>query len=145
MIAKDGEGATKLMEVIVKQAKTFEDAKKVAKSVALSYLTKSAFGVMPIFGRVMAAAGYSGADILPEKMDVYFGDEMVVNNGIKADYDKQKINKILKCEENNEGKECNKEKKITITIDLNQGKETATAWGCDLTKEYVDINAGYYT
>ncbi|HIH42506.1 TPA: bifunctional glutamate N-acetyltransferase/amino-acid acetyltransferase ArgJ [Candidatus Woesearchaeota archaeon] len=145
MIAKDGEGATKLMEVIVKQAKTFEDAKKVAKSVALSYLTKSAFGIMPIFGRVMAAAGYSGANIEPEKMDVYFGDEMVVNNGIKADYDKQKINKILKCEENNEGKECNKEKKITITINLNQGKETATAWGCDLTKEYVDINAGYYT
>ncbi len=166
MIAKDGEGATKLMEVIVKNARTEQDAKKVARAVAQSYLTKSAFGIMPIFGRVMAAAGYSGADFLPEKMNIYFGnemlgDEMVVKDGVKTNYDKQRINKILnkgnnKKEDNKNNKENNnrnnddnkndkEDNKVTITIDLQHGKAAATAWGCDLTREYVDINAGYYT
>lgn len=133
MIARDGEGATKLMEVVVRGASDECAAKTIAKSVVQSYLVKSAFGVMPIFGRVMAAVGYSGVEINPNTIDISFGDECVVNKGLKTLYDKQRIQKILSKDH------------ITIFINLHDGESTATAWGCDLTEKYVQINAGYYT
>ena len=120
-IAGDGEGATKLLECKVTGGKTDEIAKKVAKSVICSSLTKAAmFGADANWGRVLCAIGYSGADV-------------DCHNGAGVDFSEEKAKEILL------------EKEIEILVDLNDGDFDATAWGCDLTYEYVKINGDYRT
>lgn len=137
-IAGDGEGATKLLECKVTGGKTDEIAKKIAKSVICSSLTKAAmFGADANWGRVLCAIGYSGADVDIEKINVSFesakGTIEVCHNGAGVDFSEEKAKEILL------------EKEIDILIDLNDGDFDATAWGCDLTYEYVKINGDYRT
>ena len=137
-IAGDGEGATKLLECRVTGGKTDEIAKKVAKSVICSSLTKAAmFGADANWGRVLCAIGYSGADVDITKIDVSFeskkGKIEVCRNGAGVDFSEEKAKEILL------------EKEIGILVDLNDGDFDATAWGCDLTYEYVKINGDYRT
>jgi len=131
-IVKDGEGATKMIEVEVKNAISFIQAKKVAKAVINSPLVKTAiYGKDPNWGRILAAVGYSGAKINQEKVDLYL-KEKIVENGQPLKFSKQAIHEYL--ESSNE---------IKILIDLKLGEENATAWGCDLTYDYVKINTKY--
>ena len=138
LIAGDGEGATKLLECNVRGAKDDETAKTVAKSVICSSLLKAAmFGADANWGRVLCAIGYSGADVDVEKIDVEFesaaGAITVCVNGAGVDFSEEKAKEILV------------EKEIKINIDLKSGKGGATAWGCDLTYDYVRINGDYRT
>ena len=138
MIAGDGEGATKLLECSVMGAKTKDTAKTVAKSVICSSLTKAAmFGADANWGRVLCAIGYSGADVDVNKIDVSFisnkGEIPVCKNGSGIDFSEEKAKEILL------------EKEITISVNLNDGDYSSTAWGCDLTYEYVKINGDYRT
>ena len=138
MIAGDGEGATKLLECQVNGAKTEAIAKTVAKSVICSSLTKAAmFGADANWGRVLCAIGYSGADVDVTKIDVSFisdkGEILVCKNGAGVDFSEEKAKEILL------------EKEIITKIELNDGASSATAWGCDLTYEYVKINGDYRT
>lgn len=138
MIAGDGEGATKLLECEVVNAKSLETAKTVAKSVVCSSLTKAAmFGADANWGRVLCAIGYSGADVDVNKIDVKFvspkGEISVCENGAGVDFSEEKAKEILL------------EKEITIYVDLKDGSFSSTAWGCDLTYEYVKINGDYRT
>ena len=136
MIAGDGEGATKMLECSVHGAKNEKCAKAVAKSVICSSLLKAAmFGADANWGRVLCAIGYSGADVDVNKIDVSFsskeGSITVCKNGAGVDFSEEIAKKILL------------EKEINIIIELNDGKEAATAWGCDLTYDYVKINGDY--
>lgn len=138
MIASDGEGATKLLECAVSGAKTKTDAKKVAKSVVCSSLLKAAmFGADANWGRVLCAIGYSGADVDVNKIDVAFkskkGEIQVCKNGSGVDFSEEQAKEILL------------EKEITIVVELNDGEYSSTAWGCDLTYDYVKINGDYRT
>lgn len=135
-IAGDGEGATKLLECVVSGADTVEKAKIVAKSVICSSLLKAAmFGADANWGRVLCAIGYAGAEIDPVKIDVAFESEAgkidVCHNGTGLDFSEEKAKEILLKPE------------IKILISLNIGDKSATAWGCDLTYEYVKINGEY--
>ena len=137
-IAGDGEGATKLLECKVTGAKSKEIAKTVAKSVICSSLTKAAmFGADANWGRVLCAIGYSGADVDVNKIDVSFasakGEIPVCKNGAGIDFSEEIAKEILL------------EKEIDILVSLNDGEFSATAWGCDLTYEYVKINGDYRT
>ncbi|MBP3633457.1 MAG: bifunctional ornithine acetyltransferase/N-acetylglutamate synthase [Oscillospiraceae bacterium] len=137
-IAGDGEGATKLLECCVSGAKTEQDAKTVAKSVICSSLTKAAmFGADANWGRVLCAIGYSGADVDVEKVEVKFhsakGDVLVCENGAGVDFSEELAKQVLL------------EPSIEIVIDLHDGSGEATAWGCDLTYDYVKINGDYRT
>ncbi len=130
MIAQDGEGATKLIEIIVKGARTENDAEKVARAIANSLLVKTAiYGEDPNWGRIMAAIGYSGAGIKEEKINVSINNFKLVNKGLG----KKKPKDIFS------GKE------IVITVDLGLGKKEAKVLTCDLTEEYIKINASYTT
>ncbi|MBE6672310.1 MAG: bifunctional ornithine acetyltransferase/N-acetylglutamate synthase [Ruminococcaceae bacterium] len=138
MIAGDGEGATKLLECTVKNARDIETAKVVAKSVICSSLTKAAmFGADANWGRVLCAIGYSGADVDVTKIAVSFHNGKnyvcVCENGAGIEFSEELAKKILL------------EKEIEIRIDLNDGDKNATAWGCDLTYDYVKINGDYRT
>lgn len=138
MIAKDGEGSTKLIEVNLENAKSLKDAKLCAKSVISSNLVKTAmFGNDPNWGRILCSLGYSGGDFSQEKVDISIGDENslldLVKNGISLNFDKISAEKILK------------NKHIIIKINLNDGKYKATAWGCDLTYDYIKCNGVYTT
>jgi glutamate N-acetyltransferase/amino-acid N-acetyltransferase len=138
MIAGDGEGATKLLECQVNGAKSEDIAKTVAKSVICSSLTKAAmFGADANWGRVLCAIGYSGADVDVTKIDVSFisdkGEILVCKNGAGVEFSEEKAKEILL------------EKEIVTKIELNDGTSSATAWGCDLTYEYVKINGDYRT
>ena len=138
MIAGDGEGATKLLECEVSGAKDEKCAKTVAKSVICSSLLKAAmFGADANWGRVLCAIGYSGAEVDVNKIDVSFaskeGTIAVCKNGAGVDFSEEIAKKILL------------EKEINIIIDLNDGDASATAWGCDLTYDYVKINGDYRT
>ena len=138
MIAGDGEGATKLLECKVTGAKTLQTAKTVAKSVICSSLLKAAmFGADANWGRVLCAIGYSGADVDVNKIDVAFssvkGKIEVCKNGAGVEFSEDKAKEILL------------EKEIDILVDLNDGTAQATAWGCDLTYDYVKINGDYRT
>ena len=138
MIAGDGEGATKLLECAVSGAKDEKCAKTVAKSVICSSLLKAAmFGADANWGRVLCAIGYSGADVDVNKIDVSFsskkGTIAVCKNGAGVDFSEEIAKKILL------------EKEINIIINLNDGDVSATAWGCDLTYDYVKINGDYRT
>ena len=135
-IAGDGEGATALFEVKITGAQTKEQAVTLSKSVITSNLTKAAiFGHDANWGRILCAMGYSGAQFDPEKVDLVFesraGRIQIMKNGIGTDYSEEEATKILS------------EDKVTVIADIKMGEETATAWGCDLTYDYVKINADY--
>ena len=137
-IAGDGEGATKLLECSVTSAKTEEIAKTVAKSVICSSLTKAAmFGADANWGRVLCAIGYSGADVDVTKIDVSFksqkGEIPVCKNGAGIEFSEEIAKEILL------------EDEIEIKVALNDGEYSSTAWGCDLTYDYVKINGDYRT
>ena len=137
-MAKDGEGATKLLICKVSGAKTEKDAKGAAKSVICSSLLKAAmFGADANWGRVLCAIGYSGCDIDVHKVDVSFSSENgtidVCKNGAGIDFSEETAKDILLMDE------------ITILVGLNDGEGTAEAYGCDLTYEYVKINGDYRT
>ncbi|WP_407382716.1 bifunctional glutamate N-acetyltransferase/amino-acid acetyltransferase ArgJ [Ruminococcus sp.] len=138
MIAGDGEGATKLLECKVSGAGTLDTAKTVAKSVICSSLLKAAmFGADANWGRVLCAIGYSGAQVDVTKIDVSFrsakGEILVCKDGAGVDFSEERAKEILL------------EKEIDILISLNDGGFGATAWGCDLTYDYVKINGDYRT
>ncbi len=138
MIAGDGEGATKLLECKVSGAADDKTAKKVAKSVICSSLLKAAmFGADANWGRVLCAIGYSGADVDDTKIDVAFksvkGEIPVCKNGSGIEFSEEKAKEILL------------EKEIEILVTLGNGDYSATAWGCDLTYDYVKINGDYRT
>ena len=137
-IAKDGEGATKLIECRVNGAADINTAKKVAKSVIGSSLVKSAmFGSDANWGRVLCALGYSGSKVDVDRIDLSFvssvGEIQVCSGGVGICFSEEKAKEILEKDE------------ICIIINLNAGTETATAWGCDLTYDYVRINGDYRT
>lgn len=138
MIAGDGEGATKLLECKVSGANSEQTAKTVAKSVICSSLLKAAmFGADANWGRVLCAIGYSGADVDVSNVDVSFksskGEICVCQDGAGIDFSEEKAKEILL------------EKEIEILISLGNGEGSATAWGCDLTYDYVKINGDYRT
>ncbi len=138
MIAGDGEGATKLLECCVTGAESDAVARTVAKSVICSALTKAAmFGADANWGRVLCAIGYSGADVDISKIDVSFrsaaGEILVCKNGAGVDFSEEKAKEILLKEE------------IDILVSLGDGEFSASAWGCDLTYDYVKINGDYRT
>ncbi|MCR5608812.1 MAG: bifunctional ornithine acetyltransferase/N-acetylglutamate synthase [Lachnospiraceae bacterium] len=136
MMAKDGEGASKLFETKVVNADTYDNAVILAKSVITSSLVKSAiFGNDANCGRFICALGYSGVTFDPDKVDLYLeskaGKIQVFKDGIATDYSEEKATEILKQEE------------VTAICDMKCGEASATAWGCDLTYDYVKINADY--
>lgn len=135
-IAGDGEGATALFEVKVIGAKSKEQAVVLSKSVVTSSLTKAAiYGHDANWGRILCAMGYSGADFDPEKVDLYFesraGKIKIIENGVSTGYSEEEASRILS------------EDEVTAIADIKMGDCTATAWGCDLTYDYVKINADY--
>ncbi|WP_062047996.1 bifunctional glutamate N-acetyltransferase/amino-acid acetyltransferase ArgJ [Bacillus sp. JCM 19034] len=134
-IARDGEGATKLIEVCVKGALTNEDAGKIAKKVVGSDLVKSAvYGTDANWGRIICAIGYSGCEINPETIDIAIGPIQTLENSQPIRFSEEKAKAYL--EENDT---------ITIDVDLHLGEGNGKAWGCDLSYDYVRINAGYRT
>jgi len=134
MIVTDGEGATKFIRIIVKGARNTSDARKAAASVANDPLFKtSAYGEDPNWGRIAAAAGYSGAAIAANRLDIYLDNKKVMGNGAKAKVSKEAIKRVYK------------KKNITVVIDLKKGKAVSEIFTCDLTHKYVDINANYTT
>ena len=135
-IAGDGEGATALFEVKIIGAESKEQAVTLSKSVVTSSLTKAAiYGHDANWGRILCAMGYSGAQFDPEKVDLYFeskaGKIQIIENGVAVDYSEEEATKILS------------EEAVTAIADIKMGDCTATAWGCDLTYDYVKINADY--
>lgn len=135
-MAGDGEGCTKLIETRVIHADTLENARVLAKSVITSSLTKAAvYGRDANWGRVLCALGYSGAQFDPDKCDLYFGEGeeqiLIFTNGSAADYSEEKATELLSGE------------KVVIVADMHMGEAEAVAWGCDLTYDYVKINADY--
>lgn len=135
-IAGDGEGATALLEVTVQGAETKQQAKTLAKSVICSNLTKTAIaGHDANWGRILCAMGYAGVEFEPEKTDLFIqssaGELKLVENGMALDYSEEKATEILSQTE------------VCVVADIKAGTEKATAWGCDLTHGYIDINADY--
>lgn len=135
-IAGDGEGATALFEVKIVNAQSKEQAVTLAKSIVTSSLTKAAiYGHDANWGRILCAMGYSGAQFDPEQVDLFFescaGKLQIIANGTATDYSEEKATEILSQE------------KVTAIADLKAGDAEATAWGCDLTHGYIDINADY--
>ena len=135
-IAGDGEGATALFEVKVVNAASKEEAVILSKSVVTSSLTKAAiYGHDANWGRILCALGYSGVQFDPEKVDLYFesaaGKLKIIENGVSTGYSEEEATKILSQEE------------VTAIADMKMGEACATAWGCDLTYDYVKINADY--
>jgi glutamate N-acetyltransferase/amino-acid N-acetyltransferase len=133
MIVKDGEGATKLIEVHVKGARAFHDAKAIALAISRSNLVKTAFfGEDANWGRIIAAAGTAGVSFDPDKMDMFFGQEHVLKNGLYCGNERGKaIETVIKGQE------------IVLTLNLNSGNEQARMFTCDLSPEYIKINAEY--
>ncbi len=135
-LAGDGEGANALIECTVVNAATKDDARTLAKSVITSSLTKAAvFGHDANWGRILCALGYSGADFDPDNMELYYAGEknkmLIYKDGMGVDYSEEEATKILS------------EKEVKFIVDVKGGSESATAWGCDLTYDYVKINADY--
>lgn len=135
-IAGDGEGATALFEVKAVGCESAEQAKVLAKSIVCSNLTKTAIaGHDANWGRILCAMGYSGAQFDPEKVDLYFvskaGKIQIIENGTAVDYSEEEATKILS------------ESEVTAIADVKMGDKEATAWGCDLTHGYIEINADY--
>jgi len=142
-IARDGEGANCLLEVLIKGAKNTDDAIMVAKSICNSALVKAAIhGCDPNWGRIISAAGNSGVKFNLNDLDLYIGNYQILQKGILSKYDSQKVSDYI-----------NSKMKgtyllddiVQIVINLNSGESTGTAWGCDLSKKYVEINSEYTT
>ena len=133
-IARDGEGATKLVEVTVEGARSEEQAATLAKSVVGSNLVKAAIaGEDANWGRVLVAMGYSGAEFDPADLTLHFGGVKVFEGGEPVEHDEAEANRALSGDE------------VEIRASLAGGGASATAWGCDLTYEYVSINGSYRT
>lgn len=135
-MAGDGEGATALFEAKITGAQTKEQAKILAKSIVCSNLTKTAIaGHDANWGRILCAMGYSGAEFDPEKVTLFFesdaGKIKIIENGVAVEYSEEKATEILAQPE------------VTVTADIGEGQAQAAAWGCDLTHEYININADY--
>ena len=135
-IAGDGEGATALLEVKIIGAATKSDAVKLAKSVVTSNLVKTAiYGHDANWGRILCAMGYAGVDFDPEQVDLYFesanGKIKIIEDGVSTGYSEEEATQILTSDA------------VTAIADVKMGKASATAWGCDLTHDYVKINADY--
>ena len=135
-MAGDGEGATALFETKVIGAATKEDAKILAKSVICSSLTKAAiYGHDANWGRILCALGYSGVQFDPEQVELYFmgksGKILIYKDGKGTDYSEEEATAILS------------EPEVTVLVDMKMGEASASAWGCDLTYDYVKINADY--
>jgi glutamate N-acetyltransferase/amino-acid N-acetyltransferase len=133
-LARDGEGATRLIEVNVKGAASLADARAAARTIVSSSLVKAAVhGSDPNWGRIIAAAGRSGAELEENKLSLEIGGICLVRGGEPVSYNKEKVVKHLDGEE------------VSIVLNLNTGNAGATAWGCDLSEEYVTINSEYTT
>jgi len=133
-VARDGEGATKLLEVTVNGATSKTDAVLAARTIVSSALWKAAvYGRDPNWGRVVAALGRSGAEVEEARLDLCIGDIPVLKGGTPQPYDEPGVVRALEREE------------VPVTVDLNLGTASATAWGCDLTEKYVIINSQYTT
>lgn len=131
-IARDGEGATKLIEVEVEGAVSDEEARKIAKTVVGSPLVKTAvFGCDANWGRIIAAVGYSGATVDPDKITIKIGNALMVESGEPVPFSEEELIQILKANE------------VKIYVSLEQGNGHGLAWGCDLSYDYVQINASY--
>jgi len=138
MIARDGEGATKLIECTIENAADEEKAEELAKGVICSSLVKTAFfGADANWGRILCALGYTRSDFDPNRVDVAFesasGYIEVCKNGVPLPFNEEKAKKILSYQE------------VAVFVDLKEGPAQATAWGCDLSYEYVRINGDYRT
>ncbi len=131
-IVKDGEGATKFIEINVINAKSKRNAKKIAIAIADSKLVKTAFfGEDGNWGRILCAAGYSGADFNSNKINISIDNIVVFSRGTKQEYSEENMKKNLQ------------KKEIKVTVDLNQGNKSVIVWTCDLSYDYIKINAGY--
>ena len=135
-MAADGEGATKLIEAVVENADNKENARVLARSVVSSDLTKTAvYGCDANWGRQMCALGYAGVDFDPDRVDMYLEAKdkrmLIVRGGEDAGYSENEASDLL-------GAEC-----VRFIFDMHIGSESATAWGCDLTYDYIKINADY--
>jgi glutamate N-acetyltransferase/amino-acid N-acetyltransferase len=132
-IAADGEGATKLIEVTVRGARTISEARKIALNIVNSPLVKTAVhGCDPNWGRVLAAAGKDpAATVKPDRVDLTFAGAKVMRRGAIVKHDRARLRQLMSTAE------------VKIELGLNLGKGEATAWGCDLTRRYVDINVSY--
>ena len=134
MIARDGEGATKLIEVHVGGAATEKVATTIAKSIIGSSLVKTAvYGADANWGRILAAVGYAGVPFDPSRVEIWLGKIQVAANGIGIAFDEEAAKEYLLGDP------------VAITVDLKQGNASSTAYGCDLTYDYVRINASYRT
>jgi glutamate N-acetyltransferase / amino-acid N-acetyltransferase len=134
LIVRDGEGATKFLEITVQGAKNFADAKLAAKSIANSPLVKTAFfGQDPNWGRIVAAAGYSGADMEQAKVALWIGGHQIVAAGKGTGFTGEALKQVMA------------ERDIMINLDLGVGAAAATVWTCDFSYEYVKINGEYTT
>ncbi|PTM56686.1 bifunctional glutamate N-acetyltransferase/amino-acid acetyltransferase ArgJ [Desmospora activa] len=134
MIARDGEGATKLVEVTVQGAETLEGARQAAKTVVGSSLVKTAvYGEDPNWGRLLCALGYCGTYVDPERVDLWVGEHQLVQRGMAVPNAEEAAKEALVGD------------MVHFLLDLHQGTAAATAWGCDLTYDYVRINASYRT
>ena len=134
MVAKDGEGATKLVEIKVTAAASEAEAVKLGKSIATSNLVKTAiFGEDANWGRILAAAGYSGVEFNPAQVDIYLGDLLVCQGGVGLEFDETQAKAILA------------QKELLISVHLGTGTNTASVWTCDLSYDYVKINGSYRT
>ena len=133
-IAADGEGATRLVEIKVVGAQSYQAAEQVARSIANSPLVKTALhGADPNWGRIICAAGYSGVPVETDRIDIYFGKLKAADSGIFSGVAQEKLARELK------------KKEITLTVDLNQGSAECVFWTCDFSYDYVRINALYHT
>tara|TARA_Y100000590_G_scaffold194919_1_gene221367 strand:+ start:20189 stop:21406 length:1218 start_codon:yes stop_codon:yes gene_type:complete len=133
-IAKDGEGASKLIEVTVQGASNSNDAKLAAKSIAASTLVKSAIhGEDPNWGRIMVALGYSGAKVEESLVSLYINNVCLMESGVPIPFFKDAVSLTMAEEE------------VAIKVDLNLGESSATSWGCDISEEYVSFNSEYTT
>ncbi|MCH4168455.1 MAG: bifunctional glutamate N-acetyltransferase/amino-acid acetyltransferase ArgJ [Streptococcaceae bacterium] len=133
-IAADGEGATKLIEVNVKGAKNTLDARLMAKKIVGSPLVKTAiFGSDPNWGRIICALGYAGPEFNPEVVDIALAGQFVLKQAVPVSFEQEKMQEALKKDQ------------VIIDVFLNQGEAEGSAWGCDLTYAYVEINALYHT
>ena len=134
MIVKDGEGATRVARIIVNGAKKKEIAEKIARRIAVSPLTKTAFfGCDPNWGRIIAAAGDADVPVMPSKIDIVLQGELIAKNGVEVPFDEQALKKMMN------------KKEISVIVNLNDGKASFEIYTTDLTYDYIKINAAYRT
>ena len=142
-IARDGEGANCLLEVLVQGAKNTDDAILVAKSICNSSLVKTAIhGSDPNWGRIISAAGNSGVKFNLNEVDLYIGKDQILEKGKLNKYDSRKVKDYIRSKM--KGRYL-VDDIVQIMINLNSGESKGTAWGCDLSKKYIEINSEYTT